>query len=413
MKALVFDISPRRWFLCKAASFVAPGVCYGPLSGLRLVDHPVPELPGRQWVRLRTLLGGICGSDLALIMLRNHPATILQRFASFPAVLGHENVAIIEQVGADVSDWRAGDRVCVEPAIGCAARGDASPCRQCTEGRTSLCERSGGDGLPPRALVGLNRLTGGSWAERFVAHQSQLHRVPERLTDEAAVLIDPLASAAHAVLRRMPREGESILVNGAGIIGLGILAAIRAMGCANPISIVARHHFQQETARRLGASDVLAFRRKDSAADRYDTVARLTTGIRVPGRFGNQGLIGGFDLTFDCTGTARGMTDAIKWTRSRGTVVSVGTSGIGVVDTTPIWFDEIEIIGANGRQIETYQGRAIHTYELVLEWATSGRLDLSAIPVKRFPLSRYRAAFRQIGSRGRYPIIKAAFDPWA
>ncbi|MCZ6816642.1 MAG: alcohol dehydrogenase catalytic domain-containing protein [Planctomycetota bacterium] len=411
MRALEYQPSPMRWALCKVAGFVSRRAFYGGMSSLRLVERPVPELPGPDWVRLRTILGGVCGTDLALIMQRLHPATVLQRFSSFPAILGHENVATIERIGSDVSDWRPGQRVCVDPALGCHWRDDAAPCRFCADGRTSLCESAGANGMPPRALLGLNGLTGGSWASHFVAHRSQLHAVPDGVSDEAAVLTDPIASAVHAVLRRHPRAGESVLVNGSGLIALGVVAAIRGLLLDNRITIVARHAFQGELASRLGATEVIRHPRGRSAGQRYDDIADRVGGRRIPARFGNQILVGGFDVTYDCTGTGAGLTDALKWTRSRGAVVAVGTSGITLLDTTPLWFDEIEIIGANGRQIESVDGRRVHTYDLVFEWIRSRRIDLSVIPVARFPLAEYRSVFRQLTARSRYPIVKAAFEP--
>lgn len=411
MEALEYHTTPIRWTLCKATGFLSTRVFSGPLVPLRLVDRPEPELPGPGWVRLETILGGVCGTDLALIAQRNHPATILQCFAAFPAILGHENVATIDTVGSDVGDWRPGRRVCVEPALGCMARGAEPPCRRCAEGLTSLCEHPPDARLPARALVGLNAMTGGSWAAYFVAHESQLHAVPETLSDDAALLTDPIASATHAVLRRRPQDGETILVNGSGIIALGIIAAIRALDHANHVTAVVRHGFQADLAARLGASDILRHPRGTPPDRRYDDIAGRTGGRRVAARFGNQALTGGFDLTYDCTGTGRGLTDALKWTRSRGTVVAAGTTDITILDTAPLWFDEIQLIGANGRQIECLDGRRVHTYDLVLEWARDGRLDLSAIPVTRYPLAEYRTALRHLFSRGRNQIVKAAFVP--
>lgn len=411
MRALEYQPSPVRWALCKVAGVVSRRAFYGAMSSMRLVERPVTELPGPDWVRLRTILGGVCGTDLALIMQRIHPATILQRFASFPAVLGHENVARIESTGSDVSDWQPGQRVTVDPALGCRWRHDAAPCRFCADGQPSLCEFAGANGVPPRALLGLNGLTGGSWASHFVAHQSQLHAVPDGVSDEVAVLTDPISSAVHAVLRRQPRAGESVLINGSGVVALGVVTAIRGLQLDNRITIVARHEFQGELASRLGATEVIRHPRGRNAGLRYDDIANRVGGRRISARFGNQILVGGFDVTYDCTGTGVGLTDALKWTRSRGAVVAVGTSGITLLDTTPLWFDEIEIIGANGRQIETVDGRRIHTYDLVLEWARSGRVDLSVIPVARFPLAEYRSAFRQLTARSRHPIVKAAFEP--
>lgn len=396
--------------MCKAASIFSKEAFLGPFSGLRLVDRPIPEIPGPGWVRLKTILGGVCGTDLALIMQRNHPATILRQFAGFPAVLGHENVALIDEVGPEVTDWRAGQRVCADPALACEGRG-LELCSQCAAGRGSICEYAGDDRFPPRVLLGLNRRTGGSWAAFFLAHQSQLHAVPDTVGDHAAVLVDPIASAAHAVLRRRPNPDERVLVNGSGIIALGVIASIRTLGCDNPITAIVRHPFQAELAKQMGATSVLRHPRGMNKRDRYESVAKESHGVRLDGSFGNQVLVGGYDLAYECTGDRRGLTAVLKWTRSRGTVVAAGTTGIARIDTTPIWFNELTLVGANGRQLEDLDGVHRHSYDLVLEWLEKERLDLSMLSVIRYPLSDYRSAFRDLMNRSGKKIVKAVFEP--
>jgi threonine dehydrogenase-like Zn-dependent dehydrogenase len=412
MKALVFNLTPRRWALCKALGFCSPRVFYGPLSALRLSELPEPTLPGPGWARLKTILGGICGTDLALVAHRMHPATILQNFVRFPATLGHENVAVIEAIGGEVpAEWRVGRRVCVEPAVGCHAYAAPVPCSHCVAGRPSLCEHGSNGHLPHRVILGLNPVTGGSWAERFVAHYSQLHAVPDSLSDETAVLVDAVSSAAHAVLRRPPLSGESVLVNGAGTVGLGVMLSIRASGHKNAVTAVVRHPYQEELAKRAGANSVIGVPRNMKAAVRYAAIARACGGRALPGRFGSADLLGGFDLTFDCAGTGVGLSDAIKWTRARGTVVAVGTSGIAVLDTTSLWFNELSVVGAHGRQVERVDGRDIHTYDLVMEWLRSGRIDPSVLPVRRYRLADYRAAFGDLLAGRSRMVLKAAFEP--
>jgi len=410
MKALEFNITPPRWIVCKVGGWITHRAKYGRLSGLRLVDRPIPELPGSKWVRLRTILGGVCGTDLSLVTLRNHPATILECYARLPAILGHENVAVIDAVGSDVGNWKPGQRVCVEPALGCAAR-EIPPCSACAEGRVSQCAYPGDDRLPPRALIGLNSLTGGSWATHFVAHESQLHGVPDGVADDVAIMVDPLASALHAIIRRIPQSGEQILISGSGIIALGVLAGIRAVGHAGRIVCVMRHRFQGELARAMGATDVLIHPRGMTHAQRYDDVAQIIGGKRMQARFGNRAMLGGADVVYDCTGTARGLGDALKWTRPRGTMVAVGTSGLVWVDSTPLWFDEINVLGANGRQVESFEGARAHTYRLVLDWLASGRMTIGPLAVTRFGLTDYRRAFHQLLTRSIHPVIKAVFDP--
>src|SRR5262245_24512081 len=122
MLALTYDVHPVRWTLCKTAGWFTQAAFWSRLSGLRLRSVTTPRLRSAGWVRLRPLLAGICGTDLATTFQRHHPASILQVFSSFPATLGHENVSIIEEIGAEVSGWRVGDRVVVEPTLACSAR---------------------------------------------------------------------------------------------------------------------------------------------------------------------------------------------------------------------------------------------------------------------------------------------------
>lgn len=413
MMALTYNPGVVRWMLCKGIGSLWRGVYWSGLSALRYREIPVPELPTDQWVRLRTLLGGICGTDLALILQRSHPATVLRSLTSFPVILGHENVAVIDQVGAAVADWQVGQRVCVEPAISCAARGIEPPCPPCGQGWFSLCEnvsgRSGGRELPQGTMVGLNNFTSGSWAPFFVAHHSQLHAVPEGVDDRTAVLVDPVACSLHAVLRRIPRPDERVVVVGGGIIGLGIVACLRALGCQNDVTALVRHGHQADAMRAAGAGRVLLSPRGGSLAERYDQVAAAAGGRRIAALFGHQTLLGGFDVAYDCIGTGRSLTDCMNFVRARGTVVEVGTTQIGIVDATSLWMSELTVLGAYGRQIERHGGDTLHTYELVFQLINAGRLDLRGWLSHTYPPRAYRRALADLACRAKAPIIKAAF----
>lgn len=411
MQALVFDPPRIRWPLAWLAGRVAPRALLGPLGGLRLREVAEPALPGGAWVRLRPRLAGICGSDLAMVMLRNHPATILQCFATFPSVLGHENVSDIVEVGADVRGWRVGQRACVDPCLSCRPRHIQPVCAQCAAGRPSLCENPDRGDLPAGLILGVCERTGGTWSSSFVAHASQLVAVPDSLPDEIAVLVDPIACAAHAVLRRGPRDGERVLILGGGIVALGVMAAIRALDRRNRVIAVVRHADQADRMRRFGADDVRIHPRDWRPEQRYDDMAAALDGRRRAARFGNQAFLGGVGLTYDCVGSGASLTDAMKWTAARGTVCLVGTTQIAVVDVTPLWLNELEVVGCNGRQIETFDERPRHTYEVVFDWLASGRLDLSGLLTHRFPLRDYRAAFETLTRRGGRGVVKVAFEP--
>jgi L-iditol 2-dehydrogenase len=411
MKSLVFDPRPWRWVAGKLAGWATRRPPPLRLAGLTMRDMAAPSLPFADWVRVRVLLGGVCGTDLAMIGLRQHPASVLQRFVSFPAVMGHENVGVIEEVGPAVHGWRVGQRVCVEPSIACAARRIDPPCAQCAAGRISLCENSDRGALPPGLMIGLNSFTSGSWSGAFVAHESQLFAAPDAIPDHVAVLVDPIACAVHAVLRRPPAGEERVLVLGGGMVGVCVVAAIRALGIRNHVAAVVRHGQQADLMRHYGADSVRIHPRRWTNVQRFDDIAAESGGRRLNVRFGNQAFVGGFDLTYECLGSGPALTDALKWTRGRGTLVVVGTSQICLLDATPLWFRELQVIGCSGRAMENYNGRSMHTYEVVFDWLASGRFDAGPLTVRVFPLSRYQDAFAELRRRSETGIIKAAFVP--
>lgn len=412
MTALVYDTGPINWTLCKVAGWLWHGVFWSRLGGMTLREVPIPPLPSSRWVRLRPLLGGICGTDLSSIMQRHHPASILQTISSLPAVLGHENVSIVDEVGPEVTRWRPGDRVVVESALSCGPREIHPPCPMCAAGRFTLCHNFRTGPLPPGSMIGWNSFTGGSWAPCFVAHESQLYRVPDAIDDEQAVLTDPIAGALHAVLRRPPADDETVLILGAGLIGMGVAASIRALGLPCRVVALVRHDRQAALMKRFGANETIRVSAAESQSERYRKVAALIGGTIVPSRFGHHAFLGGgFDVVYECVGSGQSLTDAMKYTRAGGTVVEVGTSQITLVDTAPLWLDELNIIGTNGRAIETFNGRRMHTYEVVFELIQQSKLDLSGLVTHRFAVGQYKEAFATLVDRAASGAIKVVFTP--
>lgn len=409
MPAVQFDIGPGRWIACQLLRPIWRGVTHSALGGLRLVQVPVPALPGDDWVRVRVRLGGICGTDLRLVQLRNHPGSFLRCFMRLPLILGHEGVGTIDAVGSAVQGWQLGQRVCWDPSLSCAPRGIQPMCRPCQQGEPAICENITEGRIPPGPMVGLTQGVGGSWAPYLVVHQSQLLAVPDEVPDEDAVLVDPVACAVHGVLRAPPKQADHALVIGAGIIGLGVLAALQAIDAGCKVTAVVRDEYHAQLAERFGAHRVVRVRRGESAAARYDKVLAGVGARRYAGWFGNQAVQGGFDVVYDCIGSGQSLSDALKLTRARGTVVLLGTSQICVLDTTPIWFAELNVIGATGRQVENYQGRAVHTFEIVFDWLRTGRLGLQGLLTHLLPLRDFRKAFHLLTHRPE-PVVKVAFD---
>ena len=385
MLALQFVRSVPAYALVRASGG-NPSVATSDLSMLHLGDLPEPELPARGWLRVRPNLSGICGSDTAAIT--GHASLYLDPLTSYPFVPGHEVVGELED----------GTRVVVEPALGCRVRGITPECARCAEGRPGLCENVTEGVVDVGLQTGYCASTGGGWGEVLVAHESQLHAVPEGVPDEAAVLLEPFACCVHAALRGSASHDDVVVVQGAGTIGLLTVAALRLLTPLKRLIVVAKYPFQREQAKRLGAHLVVGpdevFQRV-----RFATRARRLDGMDRPL------LLGGADLTFECTGTARGLNDAVRFTRAGGRVVTVGMPGEEKVDWGPIWQRELTVTGAYAYGVEACGRR---TFDLVLEAAAALALERLTGPL--FSLPDYRDAITYALQAGRVNAVKVAFD---
>ncbi|MCE5279748.1 MAG: alcohol dehydrogenase catalytic domain-containing protein [Planctomycetaceae bacterium] len=414
MRALVYDVKPAGWAACWALRKVWRGCQLTPLNGLSLREMNVPDLPTGQWVRVSTRLAGICGTDCAILAQKQVPDSILQAFSSMPFVLGHENVSVVEAVGAEVAGEWVGRRVCVDPGLSCPVRGIDPPCGACAAGHFGACENFGADGqgesrLPPGTSVGYNRATGGAFAESFVAHVSQLVPVPDSLSDEQAVLTDPLACSLHAVLRSdRLASARRVLVYGAGMLGLGVITSLRAMDYGGEIHVIVRRPSQAKMAMAMGASRCLQL--PADRRGRYQAIAEATGASIHRVRFDNCTLTGGYDVVFECVTSAASLTESLRWTRSRGEVIYLGTGRAAGADLTALWFQELDVRGAYGRQIERLGSRQIATYPLVHELMAGGRLKTEGLLTHTFELGDYRRALATAMHMRGPGAIRVAFD---
>ena len=140
-----------------------------PFSCTRLVDIPEPQLPTPEWVKVKTRLSGICGSDLATITAKGSP--YFSPFTSTPFVLGHEIVGDVAETGDAVDGFSVGARVVIEPALSCQVRGISPPCHQCRNQRFANCENITKGNISAGVQTGYCRDTGGGWSRYVLAHQ--------------------------------------------------------------------------------------------------------------------------------------------------------------------------------------------------------------------------------------------------
>lgn len=410
MKAVQFNLTIPRYLLGRAAARFYPPILWNGASCTYLDDVVPPALPGADWVRIRTRYGGICGSDLGVILLRL--SLYYSPLSSYPFTFGHESVGTIAELGSSIEGWQVGERVVVEPTLWCRPRGFSELCRYCAQGLINQCERRMSGTLAPALSIGNCPTTGGSWSEEFVAHESQLHRVPESISDENALMIEPFACGLHAALQFPPADDETVLIIGAGTIGLVTLAALRATGSKAQIIVLARHPFQVEAAKSLGATEVILDDRNHGF---YSEIMNRSNGHLLKPLMGKPVPVGGADRTYECVGTDRALDDAFRLTRPMGQVVLVGTPGLARgVDWTSIFDKELRVTAAYiYHHAEQYAAEKRSTFAIAIELLERGDLDLSWLITHKFELDDFPEVMRMHRERNKHQILKAvfAFEP--
>lgn len=396
MKALQFSRKPARFAAASVAGRLAPGggAKVGPLS-LKEIDPP--PAPAPEWVRVRPRLAGICGSDLATIDGRS--SHYFDPIVSFPFTPGHEVVGELDD----------GRRVVIEPVLGCVARNIDPPCDGCASGQLGRCEHVSFGELEPGLQSGYCCDTGGGWSTAMVAHPSQLHHVPETMSDEAAVMVEPTACALHGALAGGARLRQGVVVViGAGTLGLLATAAVNRLADPAQLIAVAKHPEQRRLASELGAGAVV------SPGELTRAVRRATGTMAIAARGQGEAvgrlerLCGGADVVLDCVGSSESLTQALAVVRPGGRIVMVGMPGTVTVDLTGLWHREVELHGAYAYGTEELDGTRRRTFDLAFELVEAA--DLGRFVSATYPLSRYTEAIDHAASAGSRGAVKIAFD---
>jgi threonine dehydrogenase-like Zn-dependent dehydrogenase len=277
----------------------------------------------------------------------------------------------------------------LEPVLGCATRGIEPPCGACARGDLGNCERIAFGDLEPGLQTGFCCDTGGGWSTQMVAHTSQLHAVPDEMTDEAAVMVEPTACAVLVVL-------------GTGTLGLLTVAALRRFVDPHRLLATAKHPEQRRWAKELGADQVV------EPGEVRRAVRRLT-GSMALGEGDVGALTGGAHTVVDCVGSEASLADALAVVRPRGSVVVAGMPGSVTLDLTSLWHRETNLVGAYTYGVERRpDGSTPRTFDLAFDLVRD--LDLGRLVSATYPLSRYREAVEHAAEAGRRGAVKVAFD---
>jgi threonine dehydrogenase-like Zn-dependent dehydrogenase len=379
--------SLTRYVAARTVGDRLPGLLAGPLTPLRLVQRDPPVLRHDEWVRVRPRLSGICGSDLAT--LSGHASLYLSAVVSMPFVPGHE---VVGETLDNAPGLPAGSRVVLDSVLACAARG-LDLCEACKSEQRNRCDRVTVGHVSPGLQTGFCADTGGGWSDQLVAHVSQLHPVPDALTDERAVLVEPLACAVHAARRAAVSDRDTVLVVGAGAVGLFITLALRELTPAAAITVVAKHRRQGELARLFGATEVV------TPSEVVGGVRRATRALRLEPERGPAFLLGGVDVAIDAVGSRASIDTALRTTRAGGHVLLAGVPGEGI-DLTPAWFRELEVTGAYATAGDAF----------AVAMSLAGEAPLDGLLGVTYPLARWREALDHAGDAGRLGTVKVAFD---
>jgi threonine dehydrogenase-like Zn-dependent dehydrogenase len=265
--------------------------------------------------------------------------------------------------------------------------------------------------LRPGLQTGYCADTGGGWsAAGLVAHPTQLHRVPDVLSDEDAVVVEPAACAIHAALDAGVAEGDTVAVLGAGTVGLTVTAALSHLAATGraptPATLLvgARYDHQRRLAAELGATDAL------SPGQLARAVRRQSRSLAL-GRpaAGAQPLTGGADVVVDCVGSAASIAECLGMVRPRGRVVLVGMPGRAHLDLAPLWHREVTLAGTYAYGTERPAGsEPVRTFDLAMELVAARKLG--RLVSATYPIERFEEAVAHAGGAGRRGAVKVAFD---
>ena len=346
--------------IMKAAYLVAKGQ-------FEIRDIPEPRIESDRDVLVRLRSSGVCGSDIH--NYREGRIGCIE--ATFPMIIGHECSAVVEEVGKAVKRVERGSRVAIEPAASCGQ------CEACRTGRQNLCETVRFLSLPGELE--------GCLKEYMVMPEANVIPLPDELTFEDGVMLEPLSISAHAVRLAEIKPGDSIAVLGSGPIGLLTLEVTNASGAALSFAtdIVKE---RVEMASRLGATHS------------FDPNETDVVGTILDGTHGR-----GVDVAFECAGEQDTINQGLEVLRHGGRFVLIGIP----TGTTEYTFDT-DIMRRKELTV-VFVRRQVHYVERSISLVQAGRIDVRSLVTHRFPLEKTNEAYELV-STYQDGVIKAMIN---
>lgn len=309
----------------------------------RLKEVPTPEITAPDEVLVEIMAVGICGSDISLLGGGNPAAT-------YPRIPGHEMTGRIKKIGSQVTKVKVGDRVIVEPIRYCGK------CHACRRGRFNVCQH----------LQVVSVHVDGGFCEYFVCPETEVHLLPDFISYELATAIEPCTIGEQACSRGDVRQGDTVLIHGAGPIGLVVLDTAKRLGARVIVSEPSK--IRRDSAVEFGADRVIDPGREDVSA----IVREMTDGV-------------GPNTIIDAAGVPDLLEPSLELLATAGTVVPMSFNPqLTSISGQPINMKELTICGTRHQRMK---------FPVVIA-GLENRMDmLSRYVTHIFDLDQYEEAF--------------------
>jgi len=318
-----------------------------PEKGIWMADVPMPVV-GPNDVLIKVKKSAICGTDLHIYKWDEWAQNTIKT----PLVIGHEYMGTVVERGSEVTRIELGERVTVEGHISCGF------CRNCRRGRQHICDHTIG--------IGVSR--DGGFAEYVSVPASNVLKVDERISDDLMSVMDPLGNATHTALS-FPLLGEDVLITGIGGPIGAMAAAVCKFAGARYIVGTDLSEYRRNLALKMGATKVID-PREESIKDAMKSL----------------GMVGGFDIGLECSGSATAFSDMVENMYNGGKVSLLGL----LPSSTQLNWSKLIF---KGLTLKGIYGREMYETWYQMEMMLSHGLDISPVITHRFPADDFLKAF--------------------
>lgn len=331
------------------------------IKQIEIRDIEIPKLSDKD-VLVKLEYVGICGSDVHYL----EHGKIGDFIVDGDFILGHECSGTVVEIGSGVQNLKVGDKVALEPGITCGQ------CEFCKTGRYNLCPEVEFLATPPYH---------GSLMNYIAFPENMCFKLPENITTKEGALVEPLAVGLHAAMQGNVKLGDSVVILGAGTIGLVTLLACKAYG-ATDITIVDVIPKRLEYAKKLGATATI----NAAEADVFAEIDKMTDKK-------------GVDIVIETAGSARTISQTPYLIKNGGTIVLVGLAPQDIIE-----FNFAKIMAKEAQIKSVFRYRNI--YPTAIKAIAKGMIDITGIVTHEFEFGETAKAFDYV-INNKQDVVKA------